>query len=278
MALQRMTGEDQHRTDGSDGLRVHGLETVYGSVLALRGVSIRIAPGEFVAVLGANGAGKTTLVRAITGLLSLHRGKARSGTINLDGESLLGQSRPNIVKRGIAQVPEGRMLFPNLTVEENLRCGAATRPTVEIGEGLERIWEVFPLLAALRRQQAGLLSGGEQQMVAVGRALMARPTLLVCDELSLGLAPKVVRQLFDLLTEINEREGVSILAIEQNARLALKHSKHAYVVEIGRVVLEGSSAELRDDPHVQELYLGGGGEATEVYEAAKKSRRSDRGL
>ena len=267
-----MSGSDT-TTGADDGLRVQGLETVYGSVLALRGVSIRVPPGAFVSVLGANGAGKTTLVRTITGLLGLHRGRVRSGAITLDGDSLLGRNSTHIVRQGVAQVPEGRMLFPRLTVEENLRCGAATRPGDEIAEGLERVWELFPQIANLKRQQAGLLSGGEQQMVAVARALMAKPRLLVCDELSLGLAPKIVRQLFDLLTEVNENEGVSVLVIEQNARIALEHSKHAYVIEIGRVVLEGPSADLRNDPHVQELYLGGGGEATEAYEAVKHFKR-----
>ena len=270
MAVQRMTN------DGNDGLRVQGLETVYGSVLALRGVTLTVPTGAFVSVLGANGAGKTTLVRTVTGLLGLEGGKVRSGTVTHDGESLIGKTSTAIVKRGVAQVPEGRMLFPNLTVEENLRCGAATRPAEEISGGLDRVWELFPQIASLHSQQAGLLSGGEQQMVAVGRALMARPTLLVCDELSLGLAPKIVRQLFELLTELNERDGVSVLAIEQNARIALEHSKHAYVIELGRVVLEGPSAELGDDPHVQELYMGGGGEASEAYEAAKHFKRRTR--
>lgn len=259
---------------GTGGLVVENLQVAYGGVVALDGVSVTVPPGAFVSVLGANGAGKTTLVRSITGLLALHKGRATGGSIELDGAPILGRKSAHIVQAGVAQVPEGRKLFPNLTVEENLLCGAATRKdTDEIDESLGKVFGYFPQIERLRGQTAGLLSGGEQQMVAVGRALMSRPSLLVCDELSLGLAPIIVHQLFELLTEINRDSGTSILVIEQNARLALQHASDAFVLDLGQVLLAGKAADLREDPMVQELYLGGGGEAREAYASIERPGR-----
>ncbi|MDE0116374.1 MAG: ABC transporter ATP-binding protein [bacterium] len=256
-------------------LRIEGLTVIYGGVTALDAVSITVPSGGFVTVLGANGAGKTTLVRSITGLLYLHKGRVRRGSIVLGGESILGKKSPDIVSAGVAQVPEGRKLFPNLTVKENLLCGAASRSDISgIDESLEQNLELFPQLRPLLSQTAGLLSGGEQQMVAVGRALMSQPSLLICDELSLGLAPKIVHRLFELLTEINESRGTSILVIEQNASLALQHAADAYVLELGRVLIEGTADELRGNPMVQELYLGGGGEAHTSYAAIERPGHS----
>jgi ABC-type branched-subunit amino acid transport system ATPase component len=261
-------------SSSSPGLHIRGLHVSYGGVTALAGLDIDVPPGAFVAVLGANGAGKTTLVRAITGLLYLHKGRVRGGSIELDGESILGKKSAHIVRSGAAQVPEGRKLFPNLSVEENLLCGAATRTDTDaIDASLADTWELFPQLETLKGQTAGLLSGGEQQMVAVGRALMSDPSLLILDELSLGLAPKIMAQLFGLLTEVNREKGTSVLVIEQNARLALQHAANAYVLELGEVVLEGASSSLRDDPMVQELYLGGGGEARDAYSSIKRAGR-----
>ena len=252
-------------------LMIEHLTVVYGGVTALDDVKINVPSGGFVTVLGANGAGKTTLVRSITGLLYLHKGRVRRGSIELGGESILGRKTPDIVSAGVAQVPEGRKLFPNLTVKENLLCGAASRSDISgIDDSLEQNLDLFPQLRPLLSQTAGLLSGGEQQMVAVGRALMSQPSLLICDELSLGLAPKIVHRLFELLTEINEARGTSILVIEQNASLALEHAADAYVLELGRVLMEGSAAELRGNPMVQELYLGGGGEAHTSYAAIER--------
>ena len=260
-------------SEGLD-LRIEDLTVVYGGVTALDSVNITVPPGGFVTVLGANGAGKTTLVRSITSLLYLHKGRVRRGSITLGGESILAKKSPEIVKAGVAQVPEGRKLFPNLTVKENLLCGAASRSDVDaIDDSLEQNLELFPQLRPLLNQTAGLLSGGEQQMVAVGRALMSDPALLICDELSLGLAPTIVHRLFELLTEINERRGTSILVIEQNASLALQHAADAYVLELGRVLIEGTADELRGNPMVQELYLGGGGEAHTSYAAIERPSR-----
>tara|TARA_B100000686_G_scaffold340974_1_gene417579 strand:- start:474 stop:1301 length:828 start_codon:yes stop_codon:yes gene_type:complete len=255
---------------GENAIEASNLCVGYGPISALENVNLKIPHGSFVSVLGANGAGKTTLVRSVTGILWIQHGKIRSGDITIDGVSILGKKSASIVKAGVAQVPEGRMLFPYLTVEENLLCGAATRKDrSEIAETLVEIWDLFPQIAKLKSQTAGLLSGGEQQMVAVGRALMSRPRILVCDELSLGLAPQIVQQLFELLHKINTEEKVTILAIEQNARLALQYSQYAYVFEIGKVVLEGNSQEMRENPEVQELYLGGAGDAREAYETIR---------
>ncbi len=249
-------------------LVVSNLEVVYkNAVSALTGVTLEVPPGGFTAVLGANGAGKTTLVRAITRLLFVHDGRVTGGSITYRDRPI-GSAAADVVRAGICQVPEGRKLFSRLTVEENLRAGAATRrDAAGVDADLERMFGLFPQLAQRRRARAGFLSGGEQQMVAVGRALMARPSLLICDELSLGLAPLIVRELFDLLRKLNAEEGTSVLVIEQNARVALDAAAYGYVLENGRVAVQGTSAQLRDDPHVQELYLGGAGEAKEAYAA-----------
>ena len=249
-----------------EGMFVSDLEVAYGPIVALSGVTIDVPKGSFISVIGANGAGKTTLVRTITGVLWLQGGKVKSGDVVMNGSSIVGEKSSRIVRAGVGQVPEGRMLFGNLTVEENLRCGAATRRhRDEIEETLDWVWELFPQLANLQKQTAGLLSGGEQQMVAVGRALMSKPQLLVCDELSLGLAPLIVQQLFELLRVLNEEDGVSVLVIEQNARLALKYSSYCYAFELGRVALEGPSETLRENSEIQEMYLGGSGDSREIY-------------
>ena len=273
MAVHELTSASPAAAAGSTGLVVRSVEVSYGNVIALRGVSAQVPPGEFVSVLGANGAGKTTLVRSVTGLLGLHRGRVLAGSITLDGRNLIGLSSRDIVKAGIAHVPEGRKLFPRLTVEENLLCGAATRrDRAEISANIDRVFTLFPRLAERRRQTAGYLSGGEQQMVAVGRALMAQPRYLLCDELSLGLAPLVVSQLFELLGQVSA-DGVGVMVIEQNARLALQHTSHGYVIELGRVVLDGPCAELASDTLVQDLYLGGGEATSDFVAAAQRLRR-----
>ena len=256
-------------------VQVNNLEVMYnGAIRALNGVSIVVPPGGFVSVLGANGAGKTSLVRAITGNLGVVGGAITEGSVLFEGQDVTSATSRSIVKLGVGQVPEGRLVFARLSVEENLLCGAATRSDKEaMAADMERVWKLFPQIASRRKEQAGWLSGGEQQMVAVGRAIMTSPRLLILDEMSLGLGPLVVREIFDLLVRLNREEGLSVLMIEQNARLAMESSQYSYVLETGRTVLEGPTADLRRDPHVEELYLGGAGDAREVYEALKRFRR-----
>jgi branched-chain amino acid transport system ATP-binding protein len=221
----------------------------YGPVQALRSISLTVSEGEVVAVLGANGAGKTTTLRAISGTVE------RTGTVDFDGKDFRGG--PEAAARlGIAHVPEGRGTFVELTVNENLRLGAYTRRPREAKQDIARIAEYFPWIAERGSQRAGTLSGGEQQMLALGRALMSRPRLLLLDEPSLGLAPLVVRELFRIVRELNEKEGLTVLVVEQDARIALSVSAHAYVLEVGRVALAGSSSALRDDESVRRSYLG----------------------
>lgn len=256
-------------------VQVSNLEVMYnGAIRALNGVSIVVPPGGFVSVLGANGAGKTSLVRAITGNLGVVGGAITAGSVLFEGQDVTSATSRSIVKLGVGQVPEGRLVFARLTVEENLLCGAATRnDKPAMAADMERVWKLFPQIANRRKEQAGWLSGGEQQMVAVGRAIMTSPRLLILDEMSLGLGPLVVREIFELLVRLNKEEGLSVLMIEQNARLAMESSQYSYVLETGRTVLEGPTADLRRDPHVEELYLGGAGDAREVYEAIKRFRR-----
>jgi branched-chain amino acid transport system ATP-binding protein len=236
-------------------LQVQNLEVVYDDVmLVLRGVSLRVPAGQIVALLGANGAGKTTLLRAICGLLDPHDGEITKGSVTLDNRPLGGLRPAAIVRRGVAQVMEGRRTFAELTVEENLRIGGHTNPG-QRREGLDRVFGLFPVLAARQRDTAGYLSGGEQQMLAIGRALMARPRFLLLDEPSLGLAPRLVEQIRDLIQEIN-RQGTAVLLVEQNATMALSIASHGYVMETGKVVLDKPAAELLADEDIREFYLG----------------------
>jgi branched-chain amino acid transport system ATP-binding protein len=229
-------------------LELHGVEARYGPVKALHGVSLQVADGEMVAVLGANGAGKTTTLRAISGTVR------RSGEVVFAGKKL--SRRPDSTARaGIAHVPEGRGTFGELSVWENLRLGAYTR-RVNLKREAQRVYKFFPRLEERRDQQAGTLSGGEQQMLALGRAMMARPKLLLLDEPSLGLAPIVVGQIFAVLERMKSDEGISVLVVEQNASLALAHAARAYVLEVGNVVVEGTSDELRANEAVRKSYLG----------------------
>ena len=232
-------------------LRLDGLEVGYGALTAVREVSLEVRVGEMVALIGANGAGKTTTLKAITGLLPLRR-----GAITLEGERLDGLSPARVVGRGIAHVPEGRQLFPTMTVRENLELGAAgAAARARRGDTLDRVFALFPRLAERARQLAGTLSGGEQQMCAIGRGLMACPRLLMLDEPSLGLAPVVVKQIFENLARIN-REGTTILLVEQNVGRALGLAHRAYVLESGRVALSGTSESLLASAHVKQAYLG----------------------
>ena len=230
-------------------LELHDVEARYGPVQALRGISLEVPEGSVVAVLGANGAGKTTTLRAVSGTVR------RSGEILLDGKALRGGPE-SAAKAGIAHVPEGRGTFTELSVLENLRLGAYTRRDRSVKADIERMAVYFPWISERGEQRAGTLSGGEQQMLALARALMGRPRLLMLDEPSLGLAPPIVREIFRIVSELNQKEGLTVLVVEQDARIALNAAATAYVLEVGRVAVSGSSAELRDDEAIRRSYLG----------------------
>jgi branched-chain amino acid transport system ATP-binding protein len=252
---QSVPAVDANQVATGAELTVNNLEIVYNDVmLVVRGVSVTVRPGAVVALLGANGAGKTTLLRAITGLLPVHRGKITKGRVTLDGRDITTDDPASRVKAGLAQVMEGRRIFGELTVDENLRTGAYTSRAT-MAQHYERVMDQFPLLERRRRQTAGYLSGGEQQMLAIGRALMSSPSVLVLDEPSLGLAPKVVEQIRDIIVDINS-QGTSVLLVEQNATMALSIADHGYVLEHGRVVRDGPGAELVADKDIREFYLG----------------------
>ena len=250
-------------------LEVANLEVVYNEViLVLRGLSLNVGDGQIVALLGANGAGKTTTLRAVSGLLDFHNGKITKGSVTFNGEGIDGRDPSAIVRSGITQVMEGRRVFAELTVDENLVTGAITNRDRGSVAGLhDRVMEMFPLLADRRRTTAGYLSGGEQQMLAIARGLMADPKLLVLDEPSLGLAPRLVQQIRDTIVEIN-KAGTSVLLIEQNAVMALSIADYGYIMETGKVVMDGPAEKLLGDEDVQEFYLGLRGD-----EGARKSFR-----
>jgi branched-chain amino acid transport system ATP-binding protein len=231
-------------------LEVEDIHTFYGSIEALKGVSLTVEEGEVVTLIGANGAGKSTTLRSVAGLTHASRGR-----ISFEGEDVTRVPAHEIVTRGIALSPEGRHCFPRMTVRENLDLGAYQRRGPEVAEDMERVFELFPRLKERERQKAGTMSGGEQQMLAIGRALMARPRLLMLDEPSMGIAPILVQRIYETIGEIN-KTGVAILLVEQNANYALEVSKRGYVLETGQVVLANDSAQLRDDPEVQKAYLG----------------------
>ena len=232
-------------------LSIENISVNYGAIEALRGVSIHVEKGEVVTLIGANGAGKTTTLRTITGLL-----EPREGRITFEGEDISGKPTHKLVARGISMSPEGRGVFANLSVRENLQMGAYLQKNrSEIAAAMSRVFEMFPRLKERESQKAGTLSGGEQQMLAMGRALMSRPRLLLLDEPSLGLAPLVVHTIFEAIEEIRSK-GTTILLVEQNANAALSHSDRAYVLETGNIVMEGSSKELASDPRIKEAYLG----------------------
>jgi branched-chain amino acid transport system ATP-binding protein len=258
-------------------LRVSGLEVVYHSVArVVSGVSLEVPDGAIVALLGPNGAGKTTVLRAITGLLPIHDGRITKGSIALGAARLDGLAPERIVRHGLVQVMEGRRIFIELTVEENLLAGTYGRKD-DWRADLEAMYAQFPRLAERRKQTAGLLSGGEQQMLAIGRALLVRPKVLLLDEPSLGLSPKLTEEVARLIKAIGER-GVSVLLVEQNAQMALSLARHGYILENGKVVLDGSAAELREDPDVREFYLGMGGAGRKNYRDVKRYARRKRWL
>ena len=239
-------------------LQVENLEIVYNDIiLAVKGISLKVPEGEIVTLLGANGAGKSTVLKSISGLLKSQDGKIERGTIKYRGKTINNQSAGSIVKTGICQVPEGRRVFPDLTTNENIFVGAFTRKDSRgVKRDFERILEYFPPLRKRLNVKAGYLSGGEQQMLVIGRALMGRPSLLMLDEPSLGLAPIIVREIFKIIEKINNEESISILLIEQNANMALNIAKHGYIMENGRMVMDDPCDKLKENEDVMEFYLG----------------------
>lgn len=232
-------------------LKVQDLQVYYGSIHAIKGISFAVNEGEIVTLIGANGAGKSTTLNTISGLL-----KPRSGNVEFLGKNILGIPSHKVVSEGMALCPEGRRIFQHLTVRENLEMGAYTRPASELGESIEKVYELFPRLKERYRQVAGTLSGGEQQMLAMGRALMSKPSLMMLDEPSMGLAPILVDQIFEIIKNLH-KNGTTILLVEQNAQMALSVADRAYVLETGRIVNAGTGEELLNDDSVRKAYLGG---------------------
>ena len=246
-------------TENANLLSIKNIEVIYDHViLVLKGVSLDVPEGSIVALLGGNGAGKSTTLKSISNLLGAERGDVTKGSITFKDERIDQLNPSTVVKKGIVQVMEGRHCFAHLTVEENLLTGAFTRSVSrkEIANSLERVYAYFPRLKQRRSSLAGFTSGGEQQMTAVGRALMAKPTMILLDEPSMGLAPQIVSEIFEIVGDLNKKENVSFLLAEQNTTVALRHADYGYILENGRVVLEGSAAELRDNTDVKEFYLG----------------------
>jgi branched-chain amino acid transport system ATP-binding protein len=233
-------------------LRVSNLETYYGPIMAIRGVSFAVERGAIVTVLGANGAGKTTVLKTVSGVMD-----PQKGTVTFDGREIQRMDPDRVARLGLSHVPEGREIFPLLTVAENLRMGAYTRADTDaVAHDLQTVYEYFPVLRARAAQRAGSLSGGEQQMLAISRALMARPAMMLLDEPSLGLAPRLVKEIFDIIARINRERGVTVLLVEQNANMALHVADYGYVLEVGRIVMEDTCARLLEKEDIKEFYLG----------------------
>ena len=263
-----------------DVLIVNNIEVVYSHViLVLKGVSLKVKKGGITALLGGNGAGKSTTLKSISNLLASERGEVTKGSVTYSNEYIHDLDPSQLVKKGVIQVMEGRHCFEHLTVEENLLTGAYTRTNnKEDKEDLERVYNYFPRLRDRRTSLAGYTSGGEQQMIAIGRALMAHPTMILLDEPSMGLAPQLVKQIFEIVAEINRKEGVTILLAEQNTNMALQYAEYAYILENGRVVMEGTAESMRDNEDVKEFYLGISGEGRQSFKDVKQYRRRKRWL
>ncbi|PID45281.1 MAG: ABC transporter ATP-binding protein [Proteobacteria bacterium] len=262
-------------------LSIKNIEVIYDHViLVLKGVSLDVPKGGIVALLGANGAGKTTTIKSISNILKTERGEVTKGSITFEGEQIENLSPTALVKRGVVQVMEGRHCFEHLTVEENLLTGAYTRTDGRkaIADDLEKVYDYFPRLRERRKSQAGYTSGGEQQMVAVGRALMARPKLILLDEPSMGLAPQLVEEIFEIVKTLNEKEGVTFLLAEQNVSVALRYATHGYILESGRVVMDGEASSLMNNEDVKEFYLGLSGGDKKSFRDVKHYRRRKRWL
>ncbi len=262
-------------------LQVNNIEVIYNHViLVLKGVSLTVPKGGIVALLGANGAGKTTTLKAISNLLHAERGEVTKGNIVFNGEQVEARSPNELVRSGCIQVMEGRHCFGHLTIEENLLTGAFTRAdgNANVKRDLEMVYDYFPRLRERKASQAGYTSGGEQQMCAIGRALMSRPTMILLDEPSMGLAPQLVEEIFEIVKKLNESEGVSFLLAEQNTNIALRYAKYGYILESGRIVLDGEAKALRENEDVKEFYLGIGGEGRRSFKDVKHYKRRKRWL
>jgi branched-chain amino acid transport system ATP-binding protein len=260
-------------------LAVSNVEVIYDHViLVLKGVSLQVQEGQIVALLGANGAGKTTTLKAISNLLRAERGEVTKGWIEFRGERVERLTPNELVKKGVCQVMEGRHCFQHLTVEENLLTGAYTRGGADLSEDLEKVYRYFPRLKERRKSQSGYTSGGEQQMTAIGRALMARPKMILLDEPSMGLAPQLVKEIFEIVQELNKKEGVSFLLAEQNTNIALKYADYGYILENGRVVMDGEGRDLAENEDVKEFYLGFSSGGRKSFRDVKSYRRRKRWL
>ena len=261
-------------------LSVNNIEVIYNHViLVLKGVSLEVPEGGVIALLGANGAGKTTTLKAVSNILGAERGDVTKGSITYKGERIDQLTPYDLVKRGVIQVMEGRHMFEHLTVEENLLTGAYTRvDRGGVSASLDLVYSYFPRLQERRHAQAGYISGGEQQMCAIGRALMANPKMILLDEPSMGLAPQLVEEIFEIVKRLNEEEGVSFLLAEQNTNIALRYAKYGYILENGRIVMDGTAASLRENEDVKEFYLGLSGEGRKSYRDVKHYKRRKRWL
>ncbi|MGH1459984.1 MAG: ABC transporter ATP-binding protein [Paracoccaceae bacterium] len=262
-------------------LEVNNIEVIYNHViLVLKGVSLKVPKGGITALLGGNGAGKTTTLKAISNLLHSERGEVTKGQISYRGERVQGLDPASLVQKGVIQVMEGRHCFEHLTVEENLLTGGYTRRAskAEIAAELEKVYTYFPRLKERRKSQAGYTSGGEQQMVAIGRALMSRPETILLDEPSMGLAPQLVEEIFGIVKDLNEKEGATFLLAEQNTNVALRYAHYGYILESGRVVMDGPAADLRENPDVKEFYLGMSDEGRKSFRDVRSYRRRKRWL
>ncbi len=261
-------------------LNVNGIEVIYNHViLVLKGVSLQVPEGGIVAILGGNGAGKTTTLRAISNLLKGERGEVTKGSIELRGERIENLSPADLVQRGVVQVMEGRHCFAHLTIEENLLTGSYTRKDKgEVAANLEKVYNYFPRLKTRRTSQAAYTSGGEQQMCAIGRALMANPNMVLLDEPSMGLAPQIVEEVFEIVKDLNTKEKVTFLLAEQNTNMALKYADYGYIMESGRVMMDGAAQDLRNNEDVKEFYLGVGGGERKSFRDVKSYKRRKRWL
>ena len=273
--------EDKVNVDTRSFLAVNNIEVIYNHViLVLKGVSLTVPEGGVVTLLGANGAGKTTTLKAISNLLQAERGEVTKGSIKIMGERVDALTPNELVRRGVIQVMEGRHSFEHLTVEENLLTGAYTRRDSKaiISSDIEKVYHYFPRLKERRTSQAGYTSGGEQQMMVIGRALMAKPKMILLDEPSMGLAPQLVEEIFTIITDLNKKEGVSFLLAEQNTMVALRHAEYGYILENGRVVMDGDADHLRENEDVKEFYLGLNSGGQKSFRDVKNYRRRKRWL